>query len=98
LDDEPYANAAVVLLGMDSGQAGTADIQSDGTFSIVDALPVGRYTVYLAPKAAATNTEEATPVSIDTTVPDKYWSEMSDIQVDVAEGPNEIVVPLKTGR
>ncbi len=97
LDDQPYSNASVVLLGVDSGQAGSADIQSDGTFSIAEPLPVGKYTVYLAPKASATNSEEAAPVSIDTTVPDKYWNEMSDIKVDLAEGPNEITVPLKKG-
>jgi len=98
LDDEPYSNAAVVLLGVDSGQAGSADIQSDGTFSISEPLPVGKYTVYLAPKAGGSDSEEPVPVTTDSAIPDKYWSEMSDIRVDVAEGPNDIAVPLKTGK
>lgn len=96
LDDQPYSSAAVMFLDLNSGAAGTADIQSDGTFSIVEPLPVGSYTVYLAPKASENDTQEAQAVTIDTSVPDKYWSEMSDIKIDVAEGENDVVVPLKT--
>jgi hypothetical protein len=97
LDDEPYSNAAVMIVSMETGQGGTADIQSDGTFTLAEPIPVGSYTAYLAPKASENETQEAQAVTIDTSVPDKYWSEMSDIKVDVAEGENDVTVPLKSG-
>ncbi|MGM0486164.1 MAG: carboxypeptidase-like regulatory domain-containing protein [Planctomycetota bacterium] len=96
LDGEPYSNAAVVLMSMETGQGGSVDIQPDGTFALQDPIPVGTYTVYLAPKAADNETEEAAPVKIDTAVPDKYWSEMSDIQIEVNEGKNDVTVPLES--
>jgi hypothetical protein len=97
LDGQPYSNASVVLLGADTGQAGTADIQADGTFSMANPLPVGSYMAYLAPKASVGAAEEAAPVKIDTSVPEKYWSEMSDIKVDVAEGENDVTIAMESG-
>lgn len=92
LNDAPYAGAAVVFLCLETGQAGSADIQSDGTFRIENPLPVGTYTVYLAPKTAEDTGEKPKPVAFDRTVPRKYWSEASsDILVEVAEGKNDDV-------
>lgn len=97
LDGEPYSDAAVVFMSMQTGQGGSTDIESDGTFALKDPLPVGTYTVYLAPKAADNKSEKATPVKMDTsTVPEKYWSEMSDITIEVKKGPNEVTVPLES--
>ena len=96
LDGEPYDNAAVMFLSLQTGQAGTADIQSGGSFTLVDPLPVGSYKVFLTPKASTSNPEEAAPVQIDTNVPDKYWNEAStDITADVKEGENTVTVELK---
>jgi len=92
LNDAPYAGAALVFLCLETGQAGSADIQSDGTFRIENPLPVGTYTVYLAPKTAEDTGEKPKPVAFDRTVPRKYWSEASsDISVEVFEGKNDDV-------
>lgn len=97
LNDAPYADASVVFLSPDTGQAGSADIRADGTFSIETGLPVGSYVVFLAPKSAASGggMDEPVPVSIDVSVPDKYWNEAtSDISIEILEGPNDVTVRL----
>ena len=97
LNDAPYANAAVVFLSLETGQAGSADIQSDGTFRIETPLPVGTYTVYLAPKAGEDTEEEPKPEILDEAVPDKYWNESSsDIEIEISEGDNDVTVPLES--
>ncbi|MBC8873920.1 MAG: carboxypeptidase regulatory-like domain-containing protein [Planctomycetes bacterium] len=96
LDDAPYADATVVFLSLETGQAGSADIQSDGTFRVEAPLPVGTYVVYLAPKADEDMGEQPKPETIDQTVPDKYWDEgASDIKIEIHEGENDVPVPLK---
>ncbi len=95
LDDKPYADAAVVFLSLTSGQASSAGIRAGGAFQLPSPLPTDTYTVYLAPKVGAP-TDEPKPVSIDASVPDKYWSEASsDIKIDVREGENDVRVQLK---
>ncbi len=95
LNGEPYSDAAVIFLSMATGQGGTADIGPGGSFKIANPLPVGTYTVYLAPKLGEP-TGEAQPVTIDQSVPDKYWNEAaSDISIDVSEGPNSVQVQLE---
>lgn len=97
LDGSTYSDASVVFLGVESGQASSANIESDGTFRLPDPLPVGEYVVYLAPKAAEDPAAEPAPVTIDQSVPEKYWNEAdSDIHVDIQEGKNEVAVELKT--
>jgi hypothetical protein len=96
LNGEPYTDAAVVFLDMSTGQGGTANIEGGGTFKITTPLPVGTYTVYLAPKLGA-DTGEAQPVTIDQSVPEKYWNEASsDISIPVAEGANRVEVRLES--
>ena len=97
LDDAPYADAAVVFMSRDSGQAASADLQADGTFTIETPLPVGSYVVFLAPKSAVSETAGDQPVeeSIDESVPEKYWNEAtSDVSFEVVEGPNDFMVQL----
>ena len=94
LNGAPYADAAVIFLSLTTGQAASADIQAGGAFALPAPLPTGSYTVYLAPKAAATS-DEPKPVRIDQAVPDKYWNEAaSDIKIDVKEGENDVKVEL----
>lgn len=96
LNGEPYSDAAVVFLNMTTGQGGTADIGPGGSFKVNTPLPVGTYTVFLAPKLGEP-TGEAQPVTIDQSVPDKYWNEAaSDISVTVSEGPNTVQVQLES--
>jgi hypothetical protein len=93
-DGAPYTDASVIFLDMETGQAGSANIQAGGTFAIEKPLPVGTYTVYLAPKPVE-QTAEPVPVTIDETVPDKYWNEASsDIKIEVEEGENDVAVEL----
>ena len=96
LNGEPYSDAAVIFLSMVTGQGGTADIGPGGSFKIATPLPVGTYIVYLAPKMGEP-TGEAQPVTIDQSVPDKYWNEAaSDISINVSEGPNSVQVQLES--
>ena len=97
LDDAPYGDAAVVFISPETGQAGSADIQADGTFTIETPLPVGSYVVFLAPKSAMSEAAGDQPVeeSVDESVPEKYLNEAtSDISIEIVEGPNDVTVPL----
>lgn len=98
LDDAPYADAAVVFISPESGQAASADIQPDGTFTIETPLPVGSYVVFLAPKSAESEEGMDEPVeeSVDESVPEKYLNEAtSDISIEIVEGQNDVTVPLR---
>ena len=98
LDDAPYADGAVVFISPDTGQAGSADIQADGTFTIETPLPVGSYVVFLAPKSAASEEgmDEPVEVSVDESVPEKYLNEAtSDIEFEIVEGQNDFHVELR---
>jgi len=99
LNDKPYSDAAVTFMDPQSGKAGSADIRPDGTFELTTPLPTGKYTVFLAPKAvsgSADTTEAPKPISIDQTVPQKYWSDTtSDIRAEIKAGENDVPVILK---
>lgn len=97
LNDKPYSEAAVSFMDLQSGQAGSADIQPDGTFQLTTPLRPGKYTVFLSPKVVTADTTEAPkPISTDRTVPEKYWSETtSGITVEIKEGDNDVPVTLK---
>lgn len=93
---QPYTEAAVVFLNRGTGQGGSANIQSDGSFRLPDKVEIGEYIVYLAPKLEEDPAAEPRPVSIDKTVPEKYWSEStSDILVEVKTGTNQFTIELK---
>jgi hypothetical protein len=100
LDDAPYADAAVVFMSLESGKAGSADIQADGTFSIETPLEVGSYKVFLTPKSASLEEEmdmdkPMPEPMIDESVPEKYWNEASsDITIEITAGENDVTVPL----
>lgn len=96
LNGQPYDNAVVAFMCLDTGYVALADIQSEGAFVIAEPVPVGNYTVYLAPKADPGGGDEPRPVTIDQSIPDKYWNESSsDIKIDVKEGENDVAVELK---
>lgn len=95
LDGAPFSAASVVFVSPKTGAAASADIQDGGVYSMKEPLKVGVYTVYLAPKAAPEKDGQPTAVSIDKSVPAKYWSEASSISVEVKEGRNQIPVELK---
>ncbi|MEW4531311.1 carboxypeptidase regulatory-like domain-containing protein [Maioricimonas sp. JC845] len=85
----------VVLLSTATGQGATAPIQPDGTFAITKGIPTGTYVAFFAPRADP-NATSAVPVTIDTTIPDKYWNEAtSDLEVNVEAGENQVglVIP-----
>ena len=98
LKGKPYSDAAVMFISLEKGFASGGDIQADGSFTLAEPLPVGSYTVYLAPKSIPVEDATAAPVPMqaDKSVPSKYWNEStSDIKVDVKEGENNIPIDLK---
>ncbi|MEZ6124090.1 MAG: carboxypeptidase-like regulatory domain-containing protein [Planctomycetaceae bacterium] len=97
LNGKPYTNAAVTMISLQTGQAGSANIQDDGTYRILTPLWVGMYQVFLSPKLEDNlETAEPKPVYMDETVPEKYWNETTtDLICTIKEGDNEFVVELK---
>jgi hypothetical protein len=98
LDDAPYTgDGSVVFMSTETGQAGAANIQSDGTFSLEAPLPVGSYAVFIGPKTSDSEDgmEEPSEEKIDKSLPAKYRGETStDIKIDITEGDNDVTVPL----
>lgn len=94
LNDTPYENAAIMFYSPTTGPAGIAELQPGGTFKLDTPVAVGKYTAYLTPKAVPEDPSGApVPVSIDSSVPEKYWNEAtSDVTVEVKEGPNTVTV------
>lgn len=83
-------NAEIALLSPSTGQGATAPIEADGTFEIDKPLPTGEYVAFLTPRSDP-NATGAVPVTIDTSVPDKYWNEaMSDLRVNIDAGENQV--------
>ncbi len=104
LGDEPYTGAAVVFFNTETGQGGTANIQSDGTFKIGEPIPTGKYVVYLALEISepeptnpgGSEVEGSVSMTPDEDVPAKYWNEAdSDIIHEITEGSNNVTVELK---
>ncbi len=98
LKGKPYSDAAVMFVSLEKGLGSGGDLQSDGSFSLTDPLPVGSYTVYFAPKSvpAAEASAAPVPMHVDKSIPSKYWSESSsDIKVDVKEGDNTVPIDIK---
>lgn len=95
---KPYGDAAVMFISLEKGVGSGGDLNTDGSFSLTEPLPVGQYTVYFAPKSVAAEDLSAAPVPMhmDKSVPSKYWSESSsDIKVDVKEGENVVPIEVK---
>ncbi|QDV49287.1 peptidase associated/transthyretin-like domain-containing protein [Gimesia fumaroli] len=101
IDDRPFdADAVLMFLDNTSGQAYTAPVETDGKFTVEEKVRVGTYTVYLAPKPQAPDDPEMQPtgVTMDTSMPDKYWNEAtSDLKVTVKEGENTPTIVFKKG-
>ena len=99
LDEAPFSgDSSVVLMCLDTGQAGSADIQSDGTFRLEKRLPVGTYVAFISPKSSSAEAMGDQPVeaTVDEAVPKKYRSETTtDVKIDIVEGKNDVVVAMK---
>lgn len=93
---KPYSNAGIMFISLETGNGSGGDINPDGTFSLPDAIPVGTYSVYLAPLAVEGDVDAPpVPVHVDKSIPSKYWSESTtDIKIDVKEGANDVPVEL----
>ncbi len=95
---KPYKDAAIMFVSLEKGLGSGGDLQTDGSFSLTEPLPVGSYIVYFAPKSLTAEDASAAPVPmhVDKSVPSKYWSEStSDIKVDVKEGANVFPIEVK---
>lgn len=96
VDGKAYTgDAEIVLLSPTTGKGATTPIQSDGTFEFPEPLQTGEYVAFLTPKSDP-NATGAVPVTIDTSIPDKYWNEaMSDLRVIVNEGENQVRLQIE---
>lgn len=99
IGDKPFdADAVLMFLDNSSGQAYTTPVAADGTFTVDGKVRVGTYVVYLAPKPQAPDDPAMQPtgVTMDTSMPDKYWNEASsDLKVTVNEGENTPTIVFK---
>jgi ABC-type Na+ efflux pump permease subunit len=94
-DGQPYDAAAVMLIDLTTGHAIGTDIQPGGQFAFEKPVPVGTYSVYLAPKAEPMTDGQPQAVKIDESVPQKYWNESTtDIKKEVTEGVNTFTIEL----
>jgi len=84
------AEAVLMFLDQNTGQAYSAAVSEDGVFTIEGDVRVGTYFVYLAPPPAdPASADQPMAVTIDNSLPDKYWNEsMTDLKVEVTEGEN----------
>ena len=88
---DPYGNVQLILMSMESGNAGSAEVDADGVFEIDKSLPVGEYIAYFAPSAAATDGEQPMSIKIDESIPQDYWNEStSKLRVKIDEGTNKV--------
>jgi hypothetical protein len=96
IDAEPFdLDADLMFFDPSTGQAVSAAIKEHGDFEVAEPVRVGTYTVYLAPKASLAEGAEPAPVTIDSTLPDKYWNEAtSDLKVTVSEGGEDKKVSI----
>ncbi|WP_145350671.1 hypothetical protein [Roseimaritima multifibrata] len=97
MNGEPYENAAIMFLDLNSGQAAGADIDAGGSFTIAEPMHTGTYKAYLAPRSLPPEENgQPIPVSADSAVPEKYWNEnTTDIEVEVKEGENSTTIALE---
>lgn len=98
-EGEPYSNAGIMFLSLETGNGSGSKINPDGSYALADPIPVGTYSVYLAPKEdeeGPTSIDQPVPVYMDKTIPAEYWSESTTkIKFDVKEGPNVFPVDIK---
>lgn len=93
LNGEAYDAAAVMLIDKSTGQAFGTDIEAGGKFAIDQPVPVGTYSVYLAPKSVPLDDGAPEAIKIDETVPQKYWNEgTTDIEKQVEAGENDLTI------
>ena len=94
-DYEAYRRWLVVPDEAGLQEPGHQILLSEAREQIPD-IEVGEYIVYLAPRLEEDPAAEPKPVSIDSTVPEKYWSEAtSDIRCEIKPGTNQIPVELR---
>ena len=95
LDGQPVSNARVSFYNAERGAGATADVASDGSYSLPEPVPVGRYIIsVIRPDGGSPLSAEQQPEA-DWNIPDKYSSEAtSDISVQIQAGENKVPVDL----
>lgn len=103
LGDKPFGPAELIFVSLESGQGGSTELTADGTFNLETEIPVGTYTVYLAPKVDEEEMMKRmqqglpTKASMDKKLPKKYLNEVSsDLTVSVQPGPNDVTLTMNT--
>ncbi len=101
LGDQPFGEASLVLVSMESGQGGSTDLATDGTFKLADEIPIGTYKAYLTPKVdeeeMMKRMQEGKPPTTgkEAKFPKKYQDEFStDLTVTVESGSNDVTLRM----
>lgn len=96
LEGEPVTEGVVSFFS-DSGYSTTAEIQSDGSFSVTGEMPVDKYTVSVSPPEL---TDALPPGEVEipkSPIPEGYFDEStSDIVQEIKEGENTLTIALKS--
>lgn len=97
MDGQPVGNARVPFYNAEGGVVVTADVASDGSDSLPEPVPVGRYIIsVIRPDGGSPLSAEQQPEA-DWNIPDKYSSEAtSDISVQIQAGENKVPVDLRS--
>ncbi|QDT40584.1 hypothetical protein Pan241w_06410 [Gimesia alba] len=100
LDGKPLSQARINFVSSTTGAGVYADLQSDGSYELPNAIPEGDYRVFFtsaglgdAPPSESGNPEQKDALK---DVPKKYQSEQStDLQALIKEGENTFDFDLK---
>ncbi len=98
LDGQPVAAGQIGLISA-AGFSAIADIGADGSFAVVEKLPLDKYTVTVSPPALteAPGEEGGNAKLAVTNVPLAYMDEAtSGIVQEVTEGSNTVTIELKS--
>ena len=97
LDGKPVATGEIGFISAE-GFSAIAEIGSDGSFTVEENMPVGKYIVTVNPPALmeAPGEEGDTATLAESAVPDGYSDEgTSDVTQEIVEGPNSVTIELK---
>lgn len=94
LKGEPFSNARVNLVNVNTGAAVAAELNPDGSFT-VPKLPVGTYVVFLAPlEVGDPDNPEAGSGQDPNVPPECYDQTQSRLRVEIKAGPNSATIEL----
>lgn len=97
LDGKPVTAGQISFISA-AGFSAIADLGEDGSFTLLENMPVDKYTVTLSPPAImdAPGEEGDTATQPKSSIPEGYFDETtSDLKQDIAAGVNNVTIELK---